>query len=166
MQDQKDKTIKAVDHINQAQNNRPKGTVVGTEDYSAPEVLAAEVSGPPADLWSFGVIVYMMLTGSTPFKGHTQYITFKNIAEGKYAFPVNDPNFPEEARDFVQKLLKKEPSERLGAGYEGSDNDYHALKNHPFFDGINFEKIFLLPSPIEIKKFKRSTIMQKFFEQK
>lgn len=42
---------------------RQKGTIVGTEDYIAPEVLAEEPSGPPADLWSFGVIVYMMLCG-------------------------------------------------------------------------------------------------------
>lgn len=123
MQEKKDKMI---DHDNnsQPQINKPKGTVVGTEDYIAPEVLAAEVSGPPADLWSFGVIVYMMLTGSSPFKGHTQYLTFKNISEGKYSFPVNDPNFPEEARDFIMRLLKKDPHDRLGAGYEGSDNDY------------------------------------------
>ena len=50
---------------------REKGTLVGTEDYIAPEVLAEQASGPPADLWSFGVILYMMLAGQSPFKGHT-----------------------------------------------------------------------------------------------
>ena len=42
--------------------------MVGTEDYIAPEVLEEEVSGPPADIWSFGVILYMMLSGKSPFK--------------------------------------------------------------------------------------------------
>ena len=49
-------------------NIKKKGTLVGTEDYIAPEVLAEEVSGPPADLWSFGVILYILLSGLSPFK--------------------------------------------------------------------------------------------------
>lgn len=42
---------------------------------------------------------------------------------------------------------------RLGAGYYGSDYDYQALKNHPFFKGIDFNKIFLMPTPYNFKKF-------------
>jgi serine/threonine protein kinase len=49
-------------------NLKKKGTVVGTEDYIAPEILAEEQSGPPADIWSFGIILYLMLTGVSPFK--------------------------------------------------------------------------------------------------
>ena len=47
---------------------KKKGTLVGTEDYIAPEILALEQSGPPADIWSFGVILFMMLSGLSPFK--------------------------------------------------------------------------------------------------
>jgi serine/threonine protein kinase len=49
-----------------------RGTVVGTEDYIAPEILKEEVSGPAADLWSLGVIIYMMICGKSPFKGQNQ----------------------------------------------------------------------------------------------
>ena len=46
-----------------------RGTMVGTEDYIAPEILRGEASGPAADLWSLGVIVFMMISGKSPFKG-------------------------------------------------------------------------------------------------
>ena len=55
-------------NLQDTENLKKKGTVVGTEDYIAPEVLAEEISGPPADIWSFGVILYMMLSGFSPFK--------------------------------------------------------------------------------------------------
>jgi serine/threonine protein kinase len=54
--------------LNDATNLKKKGTLVGTEDYIAPEILEEEESGPPSDLWSFGVILYLMLSGISPFK--------------------------------------------------------------------------------------------------
>ena len=53
----------------QAMIMQKRGTLVGTEDYIAPEILKEEQSGPPADLWSLGVIIYMMISGKSPFKG-------------------------------------------------------------------------------------------------
>ena len=61
--------------------------MVGTEDYIPPEVLQEDLSGPPADLWSLGVIIYMMLFGQSPFKRPTQDQTFLNIVAGNYRFP-------------------------------------------------------------------------------
>lgn len=55
------------------ETNNKKGTLVGTEDYIPPEVLQEKVSGPPADLWSLGVIIYMMLFGESPFKNASQF---------------------------------------------------------------------------------------------
>ena len=55
-------------NLNDAVNLKKKGTLVGTEDYIAPEILEEEESGPPADLWSFGVILYLMISGISPFK--------------------------------------------------------------------------------------------------
>lgn len=46
-----------------------RGTMVGSEDYIPPEILKEEQSGPSADLWSLGVIIYMMISGKSPFKG-------------------------------------------------------------------------------------------------
>jgi len=50
---------------------KKKGTLVGTEDYISPEVLAEDESGPSSDLWSLGVILYLMLSGKSPFKAQS-----------------------------------------------------------------------------------------------
>ncbi len=65
----------------------------------------------------------------------------------------------------ISKLLVREPSQRLGAGRVGSNNDFDALKRHPFLKGLDFDKVFLLPSPLQSKKYKRSTLMQKLIEE-
>ncbi len=57
----------------------------------------------------------------------------------------------EEAKDLIDRLLQLESNERLGAGRPGTDNDFHALKWHPFFKGINFTKLNELTVPIEKK---------------
>ena len=91
-----------------------RGTMVGSEDYIAPEILAGEQSGAPADLWSFGVILYMLLSGESPFKGHTEFQTFQNITNVAYQFSEREPNFTPEAKDLISRLLVKEPAMRFG----------------------------------------------------
>ena len=58
---------------------RKRGSLVGSEDYVAPEILAGEPSGPAADLWSLGVLIFLFLSGSSPFKGFNVQQTFLNI---------------------------------------------------------------------------------------
>lgn len=67
-----------------AKEVKAKGTIVGTEDYISPEILDEDPSGPPADFWSLGVIVFLMITGQSPFKSTSQFITFQNIKELNY----------------------------------------------------------------------------------
>jgi len=73
-----------------------KGTMVGTEDYIAPEVIQEEPQGVGTDLWSFGVILFMMLSGKSPFKGSSQFNTLTNITQLNYEFPA-DGSISEEA---------------------------------------------------------------------
>ena len=65
-----------------------------------------------------------MLTDELPFKGKTQEHTFELIKRGKYELTES---VSEEGRDIIEKLLRLEPSERLGA------NDIQELNDHPFF---------------------------------
>ena len=79
-----------------------RGTLVGSEDYIPPEILKEEQSGPSADLWSLGVIIFMMISGKSPFKGSNQNQTFMNIRNGHINFTED---FSPEAKDLISRLL-------------------------------------------------------------
>jgi len=82
-------------------------TACGTPDYAAPEVLRMDGAyDKSVDLWSMGVITYVVLCGFPPFYGKTQAHLFEKILNADYDFP--DPewtNISEEAKDFVKHLL-------------------------------------------------------------
>lgn len=115
-------------------------TFVGTAEYVSPEVIDDQPAGYGADLWAFGIMLYQMFCGITPFKGRNTYLTFQNIEKLEISFP-NDISISESAKDLIRKILVKEPSERLGAGEEKTDFDLEHLKNHSFFQGIKWENL-------------------------
>ncbi|KAI5607700.1 death-associated protein kinase 2, partial [Silurus asotus] len=88
----------------------------GTPQYIAPEIINYEPLSTAADMWSIGVITYILLSGLSPFQGDTNEETLKNILDMKYQF---EPHFfsltSSMAKDFIQKLLVKEQSERMTA---------------------------------------------------
>lgn len=86
----------------------------GTPDFAAPEVLSYERVTPAADLWSVGVICYVLLSGLSPFMGNSDLETMTNVTRASYDF--DDDSFDpisSEAKDFISKLLIKEPKRRL-----------------------------------------------------
>lgn len=120
----------------------------GTIEYMAPEVVKASTTGHDycADWWSVGVLTYELLTGASPFtvKGEKN-----NQAEISKRILRNQPPMPNtisnDARDFIQKLLIKDPTHRLGGGIGGAEE----LKAHRFFRGINWTALAnkQLPAP-------------------
>lgn len=88
--------------------------ILGTPDYVAPEVLQYEPLSLQTDIWSVGVLAYVLLTGCTPFGGDTKQETFLNISQCSLTFP--DELFKDispGAIDFIKSALRIKPEERL-----------------------------------------------------
>ena len=88
----------------------------GTPEFVSPEVISYEPVSTTSDMWSVGVICYVLLSGLSPFMGDSDVETFANISGIAYDF--DDEAFDaisEEAKDFISKLLVKFQNKRLTA---------------------------------------------------
>ncbi|KAL0443660.1 UNVERIFIED_CONTAM: Serine/threonine-protein kinase WAG1 [Sesamum latifolium] len=120
---------------------------VGTHEYLAPELVSGNGHGNGVDWWAFGVLIYELLYGTTPFKGGSKESTLRNIASTREVrFPAVEGEREEagmaEARDLIEKLLVKDPRRRLGCTRGATD-----IKHHPFFNGIKWPLIRTYRSP-------------------
>jgi calcium-dependent protein kinase len=87
-------------------------TRVGTPYYIAPEVLQRDYD-KACDMWSIGVITYILLCGFPPFYGNSDQEIFMSIQRGVYDYPSPEwDSISDDAKDFIDSLLKKDPSER------------------------------------------------------
>lgn len=90
--------------------------IVGTVDYVAPEVLNFEPISLATDMWSVGVVAYVMFTGISPFAGETKQETYLNISQVNLDFPEEYfKDVSAEAQDFIRSLCVFEPEQRLTA---------------------------------------------------
>ncbi|XP_060041608.1 myosin light chain kinase 3 isoform X2 [Erinaceus europaeus] len=88
----------------------------GTPEFLAPEVVNYEFVSFPTDMWSVGVIIYMLLSGLSPFLGETDAETMNFIVNCSWDFDTDSfEGLSEEARDFISRLLVKEKSCRMSA---------------------------------------------------
>ncbi|KAJ7560947.1 hypothetical protein O6H91_03G007300 [Diphasiastrum complanatum] len=89
--------------------------VVGSPYYVAPEVLR-KFYGPEADVWSAGVILYILLSGVPPFWDETEKGIFEQVLRGEIDF-VSDPwpRISDSAKDLIQRMLTPKPANRLTA---------------------------------------------------
>jgi len=90
-------------------------TKVGTPYYVAPEVLNREYT-KSCDIWSIGVITYILLCGYPPFYGDTDNQIFDSVRTGRFDFPSPDwDGISDSAKDFICSMLKIDPTQRTTA---------------------------------------------------
>jgi calcium/calmodulin-dependent protein kinase I len=113
-------TIKIADFGFARRVHTPKSLTsrCGTPSYVAPEILKQIPHDTSCDMWSVGVILYVLLCGSTPFMDDNQERMFDRIKRGHVQFtPAKhwETNVSEDAKDLIRKLLVVEPDKRLTA---------------------------------------------------
>ncbi|EDV47659.1 ribosomal protein S6 kinase 2 beta [Drosophila erecta] len=106
----------------------------GTVEYMAPEIVNRKGHDFAADWWSFGVLMYEMLTGNLPFHGQTRQETMNQILRSKLGMPEN---LSPEAQSLLRALFKRNPQNRLGAGAQGILD----IKAHCFFATIDWVRL-------------------------
>lgn len=96
----------------------------GSPLYLAPEVIDQNVYDFAIDRWSLGVLCYELVSGKAPFDDNTKMKIYNKIRRLNYKFP---PNISEDCKDFIKKLLLKNPDERMSLS---------EAKQHPFIQRV------------------------------
>lgn len=122
--------------------------ISGTAIYQAPEILDGKGHGRVVDWWALGVLTYVLLAGRPPFASESRETLNNNIKTQQLDL-ASDPKLShvsDTGKDFISKLLDKDPHTRLGcAGADAKD-----VQSHPFFQEIDWAAISAaeLPPPL------------------
>ncbi|KAK9877930.1 hypothetical protein WA026_020153 [Henosepilachna vigintioctopunctata] len=117
-----------------------KVPIVGHPQYISPEVLSEEPAVPQTDIWTVGVLTYLMLSGTLPFNGEDENETRQNILFVRYRFELLFKEVSQEATRFLMLLFKRQPNKRPTA------EECH-------------ENRWLLPTDFMIKKRERAVFL-------
>ncbi|KAL7188999.1 hypothetical protein ACSBR1_038796 [Camellia fascicularis] len=128
--------------------------LVGSSYYVAPEVLRRDY-GAEADIWSAGVILYVLLSGVPPFWGDNEKGVFDSVLRGHINFSSDPwPSISNSAKDLVKKMLRADPKERLSAT---------EVLNHPWMreDGEASDKPLDIAVLTRMKQFRAMNKLKK-----
>ncbi|KDE02452.1 AGC/AKT protein kinase [Microbotryum lychnidis-dioicae p1A1 Lamole] len=108
-------------------------TLCGTAAFTAPEVLLDIKYSFPCDFWSLGCLAYEMCYGFSPFYAENRIEEYERILSGEIKIPAKKGYSPE-GRDLLQRLLTREPSERISTD---------GIRSHAFFESIDWTNLAL-----------------------
>lgn len=92
-------------------NDQRINNFCGTPTYMAPEIVSKkEYYGPPIDVWALGVLLYVLLCGTFPFRAQEEKELYKKIIKGNFEFP---PHLSYGSKNLISKLMMYNPSERI-----------------------------------------------------
>ena len=114
-------------------------TGCGSPCYIPPEMIKEEgYDGAKSDIWSAGIILYLMLCGHLPFYEEDNQLMYDKIIAGQYNIPQS---LSEDAKDIIKKILEVDPKKRL---------NFEEIKEHPWFNIIN--KKYMMYKGIDIEE--------------
>ncbi|XP_071016834.1 protein kinase C delta type-like isoform X1 [Oncorhynchus clarkii lewisi] len=135
-------------------------TFCGTPDYIAPEILLGQKYTFSVDWWSFGVLVYEMLIGQSPFQGDDEEELFESIR-------MDVPHYPgwltSEAKDLLERLFERDPSNRLGVVGNIQGHSFFKTLNWPALEKRELEPPFKpkVKAPNDCSNFDREFLREK-----
>ena len=119
----------------------------GTLAYMAPEMIRGNEYRFSVDWWAFGIIIFEMLDGRSPFK-YGDEIKIPEPEFRKFLFEeiLNQPiliprTMSVGATNILKRLLCKEPANRLGSRVENTQKAFEDVKEHSFFQSIDWEQV-------------------------
>ena len=116
-----------------------KNETSGTPGYMAPEVLMAQNHSFPVDFFAIGVMGYEFIFGQRPYLGNNRKEIKYSILSKQVIIKKEEieEEISDQSIDFINRCLKRKESERLGFF-----NGVKELKEHPWFDGFNWNELF------------------------
>ena len=115
-------------------------TFCGTDEYLAPEIILNEPYDESVDLWALGILIFEMLTGWAPWQDANRKALFDKIV--REPLDLSHKNLSANAKDLLSKMLMKRTQSRI---------KLPEIKKHPFFAGIDLNRLFMKAIPPPFK---------------